>query len=294
MRSFPRILLFCFYCLLLVRCSDDSSVSPSEAYLPEPDMITRTLNGDKTIGFGETILVSDENLYITFSKVSEGRCPTGALCFWEGEAVASFMVSVPARKPVRVTVAIRPSSDPMRGPETIAEALGYRFILVGLDPYPVLDHETPDDDYIAVLRVFDVNLQPSVHPISPPDPVIISNQLPIAFQRDAVSVLEGSIEDDVLMLRASHGGGCGKHAYRLFWRPGSMESYPVQTNLFLQHIDLGDPCDAIVAPVLYFDIEVIAAEYRCWYGGSDDIILNIYGYFEDEPGDRIQVTYSPD
>lgn len=294
MRSLMRIPLMLICCLLLVQCSDDSGVCPDVLHLPEPDIIVPHLSGDKTIEFGQTILISNESLYITFTEVTEGRCPTGALCFWEGEAVAAFWVVVPDKRPVRVTPAIRPSSEPMQSPETIEDALGYRFVLIRLDPYPDIDHLQPDEDYVAVLRVIDMRKHGKILPKIPPDPVISTWRQPIVFQRDPVSVLEGSIADDVLMLRVSHGGGCGDHAYKLFWRPGFMESYPVQTNLFLQHVNIDDFCEAIIAPVYYFDIREIAERYAAGYGGYDDIILNIYGYFEDEPGDRISVTYSPE
>jgi hypothetical protein len=292
--SLLRVSLILVCCLMLVQCSDDSCVRPGPLDLPEPDVTVPQLLGDKTLEFGQTILISQESLYITFGDVSEGRCPTGALCFWEGEAVSAFWIVVPDRRLARVELAIRPSSEPMRSPETIGDALGYRFMLVRLDPYPDCDHRHPDEDYVAVLRVFKMKKRGKSEPISPPDPVIISSYPPIWFQRDPVTVLNGSIKNDALTLLVSHGGGCGKHAYKLFWRPGFMESYPVQTNLFLQHVNISDPCEAIITPVCHFDIREIAERYAAGYGGFDDIILNIYGYFEDEPGSRIQVTYSPE
>jgi hypothetical protein len=74
---------------------------------------------------------------------------------------------------------------------------------------------------------------------------------------------------------------------------GFMESYPVQANLYLQHFDHGDPCDAIVYREATFDLTPIAASYIEGYGTADPIVLNILGYDYMDPHRTISVTYYP-
>ncbi|UCF05980.1 MAG: hypothetical protein JSV33_02785 [bacterium] len=127
------------------------------------------------------------------------------------------------------------------------------------------------------------------------DQIHFTQSPPISLQRDPVSVRDGEIYKDILALTVSYGGGCGDHEFKLFVIPAFMESYPVQINLFFQHTNIDDSCEALISETFFFDIRRIADLYASQYGGYDDIILNIYGYFEVEPDheDRIRVTYSP-
>jgi hypothetical protein len=127
------------------------------------------------------------------------------------------------------------------------------------------------------------------------DQIHFTTSPPISLQRHPVSVRDGEIHEDILALTFTYGGGCGDHAFKLFVIPAFMESYPVQINLFLQHINIDDFCEALITETFFFDVRKIADLYVSQYGGYDDIILNIYGYFEVEPDheDRISVKYSP-
>ena len=288
MRSLPRASLVIISCLFLASCSDDTCVGTYGLRTPEPDIIAPDLSEDITIGYGETVLIEEENLYVTLTGISEGRCPIGALCFWEGQAVTEFHVVVPDQRSSTVRPIIRPSSEPGTSPETTDYALGYGFTILQLDPYPDLEHDYDPEDYTAVLRIFRFEED------GPVESIIRTELPPGRLQHDPIIVREGTIQGDILTLTVSYGGGCGNHRFTLFWNPSFMESYPVQTNLFLQHDNLGDFCEAIITTAISFDIREIANEYRDVYGGYDDIILNVYGYFEGDPANGIQVTYSPE
>lgn len=286
MRSIMRISGIILCCLLLVHCSEDT-ICRCERIVPVPDVTVPDLGGNISIEYGETVLVEDEDLYITFTDLTEGRCPFDVDCFWEGQAVTTFQAVVPGKRPRIVTTIIRPSGDPDTSPEMTDYALGYSFTILELDPYPDIDHPYDPEEYVAVLRI-ESDDDDDI------DGLYKTTINPSRLQRDPVTVHAGSIEGDVLRLTVLYGGGCGHHRLRLYWRGDWLESYPVQTSLFVQHVNIDDLCKAIVRDDRSYSIREIAEDYRDAYGGYDDIILNVYGYFEDEPDQKISVTYSPE
>jgi hypothetical protein len=76
-------------------------------------------------------------------------------------------------------------------------------------------------------------------------------------------------------------------------RPRFTESHPAQADLFLQHVSAHDLCEAYISSQVSFNIRPVAELYAHVYGEYDDIVLNVFGYFDDEPAGKISVTYSP-
>lgn len=284
-----RLTVLLLISIAFLGCSDTTITgSLTRDRNPDWDIIVPNLGEDIELGYGQTVFILSENMEIEFSSVLvESRCPKGARCFWEGQADIELWLKKPDRNPVPAVPSISPGKDPDSNPHYSAFALGYKISLMILDPYPNVRVDVEPEDYIATLRIRKC-----------PDPtdrrVHFTWAFPASLQIDPVSVISGTISGDMLTVKASHSGGCREHDFKLFMRPVFMESYPVQANLFLQHIDPDDPCDAIITEDVSFDIRPIAELYREGYGGYDDIILNVYGYFEDEPGEKIRVTYSPE
>jgi hypothetical protein len=77
------------------------------------------------------------------SILSDSRCPTGAMCFWAGEAVARLKFSASGEKPVFFT--LKPAGD------TVIN--GYKFTLKSLLPYPTLEHHPEQDEYKVEMLV---------------------------------------------------------------------------------------------------------------------------------------------
>ena len=103
------------------------------------------------IGYGETMGDIDE-LLITFSAVSDSRCPSDVVCVWEGEVIitldvwlqnqnmGSFEIKAPPATPGRISL-----DDPDTG--------GYQIIeCMAVEPYPAtaLDPPAPEE-YVATL-----------------------------------------------------------------------------------------------------------------------------------------------
>ena len=72
-----------------------------------------------------------------------------------------------------------------------------------------------------------------------------------------------------------------------------LESNPVQANLFLRHDDKNDACDAYITTEVSFDLTPLAELYQQFYGRKDEIILNVFDYFQDQPGTYLTTRYSP-
>ena len=125
-------------------------------------------------------------------------------------------------------------------------------------------------------------------------PVMITNELPETFQLDPFTLQNVSLDGCLLTVDVNYGGGCKEHEFELFMSPSVFgESFPAQANLWLKHNGNGDICRGLVSEKLEFDITAVIEQYRAQHGKDDEIILNVYGYFSDEPGTMRAVRYSP-
>lgn len=125
-------------------------------------------------------------------------------------------------------------------------------------------------------------------------PVIIVDVPPDSLLLDSFTLHGIAINGDKLALDISHGGGCKQHAYSLFMSPPAfLKSFPAQADLYLQHEDNDDPCDALLRPQLDFDLRPVAGLYQKLYQRRDPIQINVYGYSRSQPGEKLSVIYSP-
>jgi hypothetical protein len=125
--------------------------------------------------------------------------------------------------------------------------------------------------------------------------VIITEQPPDSLQLDPFHLQSISISGDILTLAVTHGGGCAEHDYALFMSPAAfLESYPVQANLYLRHEDHDDPCDGLITAALKFNLRPVAELYQHFYGGKDQIIINVFNYDHSVPGNHLSACYFPD
>jgi hypothetical protein len=71
-----------------------------------------------------------------------------AICVWQGDAVANFVVEQTATPSSGVTLKLHTTLEPKTG-----SAHGYRVELLLLQPYPKASSPTRAEDYIASVRV---------------------------------------------------------------------------------------------------------------------------------------------
>lgn len=104
---------------------------------------------------------------------------------------------------------------------------------------------------------------------------------------DPAEIINIELQGDSLMLVTESGGGCEVHDYMLFGCHCFMESFPVQTNVFLSHDDHDDPCDAIVIDTLRFDLTPLKEAFLSYYPSDETLILRI---FEPGAGQPVDTT----
>ena len=289
MKKIVSILFLLLISALLTQCSDNPVVNQNNTKIT-PDITIDNTNELIEFGYGQTVLIEEENLLIKFEEVEEGRCPTGAYCFCEGQATCSLLLIKPNEGRGTARPAIRPSTRPGTADYWIlsADALGYRLYLEELTPYPDINNPIRPEDYIAKLRIEKNSGCPAR------DEVCFTRATPEQLQKNAVTLQEVELSGDDLTLTVSYGGGCGVHGFRLFMQPAFMESLPVQANLYLQHTNFEDCCRAYITQNISFDIRPIAELHKEQYGDYAEITLNVYGYFSGTPDNKISISYTPE
>jgi hypothetical protein len=98
------------------------------------------------------------------------------------------------------------------------------------------------------------------------------------IQEDPFVIQSASIDGDVMTLDVEYSGGCLEHEFNLFSIPSFSDVFPIHTNVYLQHIDPGDPCDAVVTTTLQYDLRPIADLYYVYYGQYDPVEIHLADY----------------
>jgi hypothetical protein len=87
------------------------------------------------------------------SLLTDSRCPTGMMCYWEGEAVIRVQWTRMTRT-ADFTLKLSGSTTAQHSDAHIPfDTLGYRFTLQQLDPYPDPNIRIAYGAYLATIRV---------------------------------------------------------------------------------------------------------------------------------------------
>lgn len=121
---------------MFLECGSEVSVQP-----------VYRLDSAFTIGVGETVVVSETPLRITFNQViSDSRCPEGAVCFWPGNGEIELTLKTSSRDTVKTVLnTFLEPHDAVSGE--------YRITLTDLKPYPQDGIEIDPESYLAILKV---------------------------------------------------------------------------------------------------------------------------------------------
>ncbi len=113
-------------------------------------MITAVTDREFQLRIGEKARFESERMEILFAAVTEdSRCPEGAVCVWEGQAVISIEISRIGR-PVFPASLINRKGYPDQARTGFDS---YQVELIRIDPYPVKDKKIENSEYIAALIV---------------------------------------------------------------------------------------------------------------------------------------------
>jgi len=97
---------------------------------------------------GQTVSVSEENLKITFDKVTaDSRCPTGATCVWAGEVKCSVRITQGGK------VSLINFIYPGAGNDYAKLTYKNRLYSFKVTPYPELGKPIPQDKYRLILVI---------------------------------------------------------------------------------------------------------------------------------------------
>ena len=147
-------ILMLLICIGPLGCSDNPVNNRTEDLTAAPDIVLEDLSEIVAIRYNQVILIKEENLLVKFRDITEGRCPIGVHCFWEGQAIGDFLLIKPGEGRAIARPIIRASTDPDSYDLELAdEALGYRLFLTELNPYPHIEIPTDPKNYIAKLRI---------------------------------------------------------------------------------------------------------------------------------------------
>ena len=251
------------------------------------------VDGDKvTLYFDQSVTFGSDKIKIGFdSLLAESRCPDNALvlCFWQGMAEIRVWLLEPGLDTVYIALGIEGLTDyPESDSYPAVDTLGLSLELIKLNPYPEdPDHMAPQSRYVATLKVTPEEPGENIDGV-----VRIVDIPPTVLLLDDYELEMAGIDGDYLDLRIRYGGGCKKHYFFLYMSPDAfMESNPLQVNLYLQHYANNDMCEAYIARELRFELTPIAELYRNTISPGGTVMVNMYEYYEDTPGNKISVPY---
>lgn len=97
---------------------------------------------------GQSETVGSHGLVVGFAELqSDGRCPIGLYCFWQGDATAQLWANLPTEP--RQDFQLHTFRD-FKWRTTYGD---YEIYLLNISPYPVDQVPTPPGDYIATVLV---------------------------------------------------------------------------------------------------------------------------------------------
>lgn len=133
---------FAAFALLLSACKKDK----------DPLLTDQFEAGDTvTIAFKKTAKLIPDGLKITFTGITEdSRCPTDAMCIWEGRAVAGFQAE--KKGTIRV-FSLTNNEKPETEPKQTINVFGRTVKLLGVTPYPVLGSSIDSTEYKVIIVV---------------------------------------------------------------------------------------------------------------------------------------------
>ena len=139
LHPYTSFFFFCFFLGFSFKCSD----SPEQNFC----------NSEIKLGYKENVqLDPDQKARLVFYEVeNDSRCPKGAQCIWEGEAVI-LLQFVTDDKTIDLKFSTLKSNAKASAPNKI-DTLGYSVTLKDLSPYPESGKSIDKQDYKATFFI---------------------------------------------------------------------------------------------------------------------------------------------
>ena len=114
--------------LSLINCSSQTATNPDNS---APIEVSQS--GEITLKAGESKMIKDSGITITFKSVSQdSRCPEGVNCVWAGVATVEIEVTGRATRPL--TLQLSTMDNESKGYKTYVNYSGYNISLIDLTP----------------------------------------------------------------------------------------------------------------------------------------------------------------
>jgi len=97
------------------------------------------------LAIGESAKIPDTNASVFIEEVEDSRCPKGASCFWEGDAVVKIRIDITNNKPLNPTLH---TNNRFAGE---FEYEGVRIKLISVTPFPALNASPRREEYRITL-----------------------------------------------------------------------------------------------------------------------------------------------
>ena len=294
-----RKFIFIICLLFFIGCKANNSLDPTNHL--EVDFQLKDVNGQQqtSFNFGEDIHFSYSIKNISDGAQSYLNPDTGPFVSFEARQNDQLLGTSDdglAYALVIVTGSIEPEKE-----------MSFEYNWFANDehqPLPVGDYQaialprlnfddvaTPEPQVINFSVVCD-STEGSCDPITN---VMITDLPSNSVQLDRFELNAIEVNGDTIKLDITHSGGCAEHGYELFMSPAAfLESNPVQANLFFKHNENDDACDGLIMTEVSFNLKPIADLHEQFYGRKDQIILNVFQYFEGDPAEHLRVTYLPE
>jgi len=131
--------------IVFISCKRESTVDPEIEPL-----------SPYTIKYGETLHLPSLDLKVGFREVLEdSRCPIGVICCWQGRARIDVWMIISRADTITIAPMIFGNSGTEDSLHHIpTDTLGYRIMLLRLDPYPMFgDTALTKADYTAFISI---------------------------------------------------------------------------------------------------------------------------------------------
>jgi len=120
-----------------------------DLYVIDYEDFNNIIFGDTiSLAYNDCLYDPENQTYLCLDSVlNDSRCPTGVQCFWEGNATVRFSFEKYDNRPVVFDL------NTYTGFTNDTIISGYKISLLGLNPYPAVNHKTDQDDYKAELLI---------------------------------------------------------------------------------------------------------------------------------------------
>lgn len=141
--TFIAILTFLFSASLHKGCEN------CRCYCSAYDVEELVLNDTIDLKYSTRYCNPEYEIRLGFDSIIESRCPSGAICVWEGNASVKFLIKQEGENDATITL------NTYGGYLNDTLVNGIRYELINLLPYPEIDMEYSLDDYTLQVYISD-------------------------------------------------------------------------------------------------------------------------------------------